>query len=337
MRIGVTGGAGYIGVHVVVDLLQAGHHVVVLDDFSTGHPEALIRAQTLAGRPCAIVPGDIADRARVRDAFAGVDLVIHLAAAKLVDESMAHPARYFRNNVGGMASLLEVLDELGVRRFVYSSSAAVYGTQAVMPIREDAPVQPESPYGLTKVHGEQMLDWMVARRGWHAVSLRYFNPVGAHESGQIGQPPEAAVALVPRVLAALATPGARVKIFGTDWPTADGTCLRDYVHISDLSRAHLLAMECLERPGHQVFNVGTGRPHSVREVIAACDEAAGWRVPVDAAPRREGDMAVAVADPARFNAATGFVATRQLHEMVESAWRWAQANPDGYGPKRAHG
>ncbi len=211
------------------------------------------------------------------------------------------------------------------------------GHAAAVLIREDAPVQPESPYGLTKVHGEQMLDWMVARRGWRAVSLRYFNPVGAHASGQIGQPPEAAVALVPRVLAALATPGARVKIFGTDWPTADGTCLRDYVHISDLSRAHLLAMECLERPGHQVFNVGTGRPHSVREVIAACDEAAGWRVPVDAAPRREGDMAVAVADPARFHGATGFVATRQLHEMVESAWRWARANPEGYGAKGSRG
>jgi UDP-glucose 4-epimerase len=331
MRIGVTGGAGYIGAHVVVELLQAGHEVVVVDNFSAGHLAALERAQAIAGRPCAVVPADIADAPKVRAAFAGVEAVIHFAASKLVGESMHAPATYFRNNVGGMATLLETLDAIGVRRFVYSSSAAVYGTQEVVPIAETAPLRPENPYGLTKVHGEQMLDWMVRLRGWHVVSLRYFNPVGAHESGRIGQPLAGAVALVPRVLDALRRPHARVSIFGTDWPTADGTCLRDYIHVSDLSLAHLRALDVLGRPEHQIFNVGTGRPHGVREVIAACDIVSGLRVPADAAPRRAGDMAVAVADPTRFTAATGFRAERGLMEMVESAWRWAVQNPEGYG------
>ena len=331
MRVGVTGGAGYIGSHVVCDLLGAGHDVVVLDDLSTGYAAALGRVAELAGRRPEFVRTDVADAPRVRDALRGCAAVIHLAAFKMVGESMDNPALYFRNNVGGMASLLESMEAVGVRRLLYSSSAAVYGTQTTMPIAESAELRPENPYGLTKVHGEQMLDWMVRTRGWSGVSLRYFNPVGAHPSGRIGQPTEGAVALVPRTLQALLRPSAPLSIFGTDWPTEDGTCLRDYIHVCDLSRAHLLALSLLESPGHRILNVGTGRPHSVLEVLGACSRVAGREVPCVNAPRRSGDMACAVADPSRFAELTGFVAEFGLESMVDSAWRWATENPAGYG------
>lgn len=330
MKLLVTGGAGYIGAHLLVDLLSAGHDVVVVDDFSHGHPEALARAEALSGKTCTFFEGSIADAALLGHALAGVDAVIHLAAFKMVGESMERPERYFLNNVAGMSVLLHAMVDAGVRRFVYSSSAAVYGAQEVVPIREDAPLMPESPYGLSKAHGEAMLDWMAKLRHWSVVSLRYFNPVGAHASGRIGQPFEEASSLVPRALKALTDPGARLAIFGTDYPTPDGTCLRDYIHVCDLSRAHLLAMEALNVPGHRIWNVGTGNPHSVREVLSACAKASGRPVPHLEGPRRQGDMAVSVADPRAFHQALGFTAELGLDEMVASAWRWWSMNPHGY-------
>lgn len=333
-RLLVTGGAGYIGAHLVLDLLQAGHDVTVLDDLSAGHPLALARVAELAGRPARFVQGDIGDPARLADALPGVEAVLHLAAKKLVPESMAAPELYFRNNVGSMATMLEVMERAGVRRIVYSSSAAVYGPQPDAPITESAALGPESPYGLSKAQGEAMLGWMAARRGWAVTSLRYFNPVGAHPSGRIGQPPQDAAALVPRALAALLRPDAPLAVFGTDWPTPDGTCLRDYIHILDLSRAHLLALADLAPGEHHVYNVGTGRPHSVREVLAACARVTGRAVPARDAPRRDGDMARSTADPARFRAATGFAAERGLDDMVASAWAWAHQNPTGYASSR---
>lgn len=328
----VTGGAGYIGAHVVLDLLGQGHEAVVLDDLSAGHPQALARVTQLAGRECSFVHAELGNAFAVRDALRGVDAVLHLAAKKLVSESMDAPELYFRNNVGGMATLLEEMERAGLRRIVYSSSAAVYGPQPDAPITEAAPRNPESPYGLSKAQGEDMLAWMCARRDWAAVSLRYFNPVGAHPSGRIGQPPRDAAALVPRALAALLDPRRRLTVFGTDWPTPDGTCLRDYIHIADLSHAHLLALDALTPGQHHVYNVGTGRPHSVREVLASCARVTGREVPASDGPRRDGDMARSTADPARFAAATGFVAARTLDDMVASAWRWASENPAGYDP-----
>ncbi len=326
----VTGGAGYIGSHLVLDLLLAGHDVVVVDDLSTGHHLALTRVAELAGRGCRFVHADIADVATVASALDGVDAVFHLAAFKLVTESMVAPERYFRNNVAGTAALLEAMVRAGVTRLVYSSSAAVYGPQPDAPISEDAQLNPESPYGVSKAQGETMLSWMCARRGWAATSLRYFNPVGTHHSGRIGQPQRDAAALAPRVLNALQHADQPLTVYGTDWPTPDGTCLRDYIHIADLNRAHLLALQVLLPGQHGIFNVGSGRPHSVREVLASCRRVTGREVPTTDGPRRDGDMARSTADASRFHAATGFIATGTLDDMLASAWTWAAHNPAGY-------
>ena len=335
-RLLVTGGAGYIGAQLVVDLLGAGHDVVVVDDFSLGHPEALVRAQALAGRSCEVHRGDIRDAAVLDRALVGVDAVLHLAAFKMVGESMLLPEKYFQNNLGGMASLLDAMQRARVTRIVYSSSAAVYGTQdnVLEAIPESAPLRPESAYGATKAQGEQMLQWMALCRGWSAISLRYFNPVGAHPSGRIGQPHAGAQSLVPRALLALLDPSTRLGIFGTDYPTPDGTGLRDYIHICDLSRAHLAALDAAldGAPGHAVYNVGTGRPHSVREVLAACGRAAGRAVPSDELPRRPGDVACSLASPERMRRVLGFEAGLGLDAMVESAWAWCSGNPRSYDP-----
>ena len=333
MRILVTGGAGYIGSHLVLDLLQAGHEVVVLDDLSNGHPRALERVAELAPRPAELVVGDVADVPLVTKVLDGVDTVFHLAAFKAVGESMEHPERYFRNNLGGLSGLLTAMRQAQVRRIVYSSTAAVYSPLAAMPLREDSLVGPDSPYGWTKAQGEQMLSWMAARCGFSAVSLRYFNPVGAHPTGRIGEHAVAPSNLVPRVLMALTGHLPALTVFGSDYDTPDGTCLRDYIHVCDLSRAHLVALSALEQPGHHVFNVGTGRPHSVREVVAACAAVAGRPVPLVEGARRSGDMPVAVADPGRFHAELGFRAEHDLHSMVASAWRWWTENPQGYGAR----
>lgn len=324
MRALVTGGAGYIGSHLVVELLQAGHDVVVLDDLSTGSVLAVARAERAAGRGCTFWQGDIADRAAVAQALRGVDVVFHLAGSKQVGESTELPERYLRNNVGGMTVLIEQMELAGVRRMVFSSSAAVYGTQDRMPVAEDAPLRPDSPYGLTKMMGEQLLQPMSAHRGWAAVSLRYFNPVGAHPSGTFGEPLHRAASLVPRALRAVLEPGAPLTVFGADYPTPDGTCLRDYVHVVDLARAHIAALAALDRPGHRVCNVGTGRPYSVREVLEACARVTGRPVPSVDGARRPGDVMVAVADVGRMHALLGFRAEHGLDEMVSSAWRWAQ-------------
>ncbi len=328
MRVLVTGGAGYIGSHVVLACLLAGHEVTVIDDLSTGHRGALKAVARLAGRSPRFIHADVA--AEAAGVISGHDAVIHFAAKKRVDESMVRPDLYFSKNTGCMAQLIHAMAESGVTRIVYSSSAAVYGTQAVVPVAESATLLPESPYGLSKRQGEEMLDWMAVRRGWSAVSLRYFNPVGAHESGDLGQCLDGEAALLPRVMRALLFDDAPISVFGTDWPTPDGSCQRDFVHIADLARAHLVALDALARPGHHAYNVGTGRPHSVLEVLATCAEVAGRPVPHRIAGRREGDFPVSVADARRFRDECGFIASRGLHDMVSSAWRWASRHPRGF-------
>lgn len=337
MRLLVTGGAGYIGTHLVVDLLKAGHDVVVVDNFSSGHLEALERAQALTGRSVELFQGDIADSALMERALCGVEVVFHLAASKKVGESMEKPELYFQNNIGGMAALLAAMQKVGVERIVYSSSAAVYGPQPPAPISEDALLRPENPYGFSKVQGEQLIDWMVRQRGWSAISLRYFNPVGAHPSGMIGEPFAHAASLVPIALKTLTRSDARLTVFGADYDTPDGTCLRDYIHVCDLSRAHLAALKGLSEPGHHVFNVGTGRPYSVREVLDACARVTGHTVPHVDGARRAGDVPVAVADPSRFREKLGFQALRDIDDMVGSAWNWWLKNPNGYDAVAAPG
>jgi UDP-glucose 4-epimerase len=333
----LTGGAGYIGSHLLIDLLQAGHDVVVLDDLSGSSIEAIARAETIAGRRCRFVEGSLLDANVVRRALEGVDVVFHLAAFKRVDESVAEPGRYFANNVGGMSVLLGTMEQMGIRRIVFSSSAAVYGSQDTMPLHEDLPLRPDSPYGLTKQLGEQMLDEMATHKGWAAVSLRYFNPVGAHPSGLVGEALCKAMSLVPRTLQAVLYPHRPLTIFGTDYDTPDGTCQRDYVHVCDVARAHLVAIEALALPGHHIYNVGTGRPYSVREVIDACGIASGRLVPHAEGARRPGDIPVAVAACDRFRYEHGFVARYDLQDMVNAAWHWSSRNPDSLshtGPGR---
>ena len=337
MKTLVTGGAGYIGTHLLVELLSAGHDVVVVDNFSSGYIEGLKRAQEISGRSIRLFHGDVADLVMMRQALRGVEVVFHLAAYKKVGESMRSPESYFRNNLGSMTVLLEAMAAEGVHRIVYSSTAAVYGQQSSQPISEDSPTRPDSPYGFSKLQGEQLLDWMVRLRGWSAVSLRYFNPVGAHPSGQIGEPFQQATSLVPcalKVLAAQAdnsqADNQRLTIFGTNYDTPDGTCLRDYIHVCDLARAHLSALKALSRPGHHIFNVGCGRGYSVREVLDACARVTDRRVPHVIGDRRPGDVPVAVADVSRFRNEMGFMPWFGLDKMVASAWRWWQDNPDGY-------
>ncbi len=339
MQTLVTGGAGYIGTHLVIELLTAGHDVVVVDNFSSGHLEGLKRAQEIAGRSVRLFHGDVGDLALMRTALRGVDVVFHLAAYKKVGESMERPELYFRNNLGAMTVLMEAMEAEGVHRIVYSSTAAVYGQQSAQPIREDALPRPTSPYGFSKLQGEQLLDWMVRLKGWAAVSLRYFNPVGAHPSGRIGEPFQYAASLVPcalKVLIADKPSSQRLTIFGTDYDTPDGTCLRDYIHVCDLARAHITAMKVLDEPAHHIFNVGTGRGYSVREVLDSCARVTGLKVPHVEGARRAGDVPVAVADASRFRSELGFMHWFGLDKMVASAWRWWQDNPDSYVERDEH-
>ena len=334
MRVLVTGGAGYVGSVSVEALLAAGHDVVVLDDLSKGHRAAVAPGARL-------VVGSYAERALVSSVLAAtpVDAVLHCAACSLVGESIENPALYYRENVAGGVALLEALREGGVQRLVFSSTAAVYGTPANVPIREDASLAPINPYGETKRTFEGALRWYAAAYGLRSVSLRYFNVAGASErNGEVHSPE---THLVPNVLAAVDGRG-EVAVFGTDYPTPDGTCIRDYLHVEDLARAHLLALEATDpadgrtaepdgSAAARAINLGNGDGFSVREVLAAVEAATGRPVPHRLGARRPGDPPVLVADAARARESLGWEPThRDLVEIVASAWAWREAHPDGY-------
>lgn len=324
MNVLVTGGAGYIGSITVEVLLARGHRVVVLDDLSTGHRDAV-------PEEAAFVHGDVADPDMVAQAVGdhAVDAVLHFAAASLVAESMAHPTRYFRNNTAGTLVLLDTLERLGVRRFVLSSTAAVYGTPAAVPIPEDAALAPESVYGETKLMIERALTWLARTAGFGTVALRYFNAAGA--SAERGEDHRPESHLVPLVLQVAAGKREAIEIFGDDYPTPDGTAVRDYVHVLDLAEAHVLALETL-RPGRaETFNLGTGQGYSVREVIDACARVTGKDIPTRVAPRRAGDPPRLVADGARARSDLGWEpAHPELDDIVASAWAWMRGRPNGY-------
>ncbi len=334
MRVLVTGGAGYVGSVSVEALVAAGHDVVVLDDLATGHRRAVVPGARL-------VEGSYADPAGLRALLAAspLDAVLHCAARSLVMESVADPALYYRENVAGGVTLLEGLREAGVRRLVFSSTAAVYGVPASVPIAEDAALAPINPYGETKRTFEGALRWYAAAYGLRSVSLRYFNVAGASErNGEVHDPE---THLLPNVLAAAEGRG-DVTVYGTDYPTADGTCIRDYIHVEDLARAHLLALEVTApddgRTGGPdrgavalALNLGNGGGFSVREVLAAAEGATGRPIPYQVGPRRPGDPPVLVADADRAREVLGWrPAHRGLGEIVATAWAWRRAHPSGY-------
>jgi UDP-glucose 4-epimerase len=325
----VTGGAGYIGSHVVVELAQAGYAPVVLDSFVTSSRAVLPRLEALAGMPVPCIEADVRDVEALRRAFHDhpVAGVVHCAGLKAVGESEARPLAYYDVNVGGTLALAEVMGEAGVATCVFSSSASVYGQPDALPVTEYAPLQPQSVYGRTKRIVEDFLrDLAHANPNWRIAVLRYFNPAGAHPSGQIGEAPtDRPNNLVPLLSRVASGEYASLAIHGTDWPTPDGTGVRDYLHVQDLAAGHVAALRHLAtHPGATTLNLGLGRGHSVLEVIAAFERACGRRITRTLAPRRPGDVAAYYADPSRALETLGWRATRGLDTICADAWRWQQ-------------
>ena len=323
MKLLVTGGAGYIGSVVAHQLLQEGHETVILDNLTKGHEGAVPEG-------CRFVGGDLLDPGWVRDALAeGFDGVLHFAALSLVAESVEQPERYYRNNVCGTLNLLEAMRDTGGPRLVFSSTAAVYGEPEEVPIPETSPTLPTNPYGASKLAVDRMIGAVAGARGLAATSLRYFNVAGA--SGRYGEDHHPETHLIPLVLQAAAGTHDSVKIFGTDYPTRDGTPVRDYIHVEDLGRAHLLALEAAEEGEHRVYNLGNGAGFSVREVIEAARRVTGRPIEAVESPRRSGDPAVLVASSDKIEAELGWKPERSgLEAMISDAWEWMQAHPSGY-------
>jgi UDP-arabinose 4-epimerase len=318
----VLGGAGYIGSHAARALRRSGYEVVLYDNLSTGF-------RCLA-QGFELLEGDIADEARLRPVLARVDAVMHFAAHAYVGESVENPRKYFQNNVLGALSLLNSALDAGIRRFVFSSTCAVYGIPGQIPITEQTPREPVNPYGASKLFFENALEAYSRAYGLRSVSLRYFNAAGADESGEIGELHEPETHLIPLALAASTENGPELQIYGSDYPTADGTCLRDYIHVNDLADAHVRALQYLEKGGDSLaINLGTGRGHSVLEVIQAAENATGRPVRRTIGPRRPGDPPVLVADPAKAQRVLGWTAKRNLADIVSSAWIWMQKNSKG--------
>jgi len=329
----VTGGLGYIGSHTCVELLAAGHQVRIFDNLSNSKPAVLERIAEIAGCRPEFVRGDIRDRAALRAALPGCDAVIHFAGLKAVGESVAQPLRYYDNNVTGSIQLFSAMAETGVKTLVFSSSATVYGEPQSVPIREDAPLSATNPYGRSKLIIEDILrDMHRADPDWRIALLRYFNPVGAHPSGRIGEDPNGIPNnLMPYIAQVAVGKLACLSVFGNDYPTPDGTGVRDYIHVVDLAKGHLAALEALSRRGGLItVNLGTGRGYSVLQMIEAFEAASGRKIPYRIAPRRPGDVAQCYADPALAATVLGWRAEKDLAAMCADAWRWQSMNPDGY-------
>ncbi len=324
MAILVTGGAGYIGSHAARALRRSGCEVVLYDNLSTGFHRL---AQGFE-----LVQGDIADEARLRPLLARVDAVMHFAAHAYVGESVENPRKYFRNNVVAALSLLNSVLDAGVRRFVFSSTCAVYGIPEQIPITEQARREPVNPYGDSKLFFENALQASGRAYGLRSMRLRYFNAAGADESGEIGELHDPETHLIPLALAATAENGPELQVHGSDYPTPDGTCVRDYIHVNDLADAHVLALQYLERGGDEkrgdslAINLGTGHGNSVLEVIQAAENATGRQIRRKMGPRRPGDAPTLVADPAKAQEVLGWTAKRNLADIVSSAWTWMQKN-----------
>lgn len=336
MKVLLTGGAGYIGSHTAVVCLEAGHEVVVFDNLSNSSVKSLDRVAKITGRQAAFVEGDIRDRAALRRLFERhtIDAVVHFAGLKAVGESVEKPLLYYDNNIGGSVALFEVMAEAGVKTVVFSSSATVYGDPASVPITEEFSLSATNPYGRSKLVIEEILrDVAHADEGWTVALLRYFNPVGAHASGLIGEDPRGIPNnLMPYIAQVAVGRRPHLNVFGGDYPTPDGTGVRDYIHVVDLARGHLAALNRMQAlKGVHTWNLGTGRGVSVLEMVRAFEAASGRPVPYHIVARRPGDVAQCWADPSRAAHDLGWRAIHDLARMCEDTWRWQSGNPEGYG------
>ncbi len=336
MSILVTGGAGYIGSHTCLELLKAGYEVTVVDNLCNSSEEAVKRVEKIAGKPVKFYQADILDREALNKIFDNekIDSVIHFAGLKAVGESVAKPLEYYHNNITGTLILCDVMRNHGVKNIVFSSSATVYGDPAFVPITEECPKgQITNPYGQTKSMLEQILtDFHVADPEWNVVLLRYFNPIGAHESGLIGEDPKGIPNnLVPYIAQVAVGKLECLGVFGNDYPTHDGTGVRDYIHVVDLAVGHVKALKKIEeKAGVCIYNLGTGKGYSVLDVVKAYEKACGKEIKYEIKPRRPGDIATCYADASKAKKELGWEAERGIEEMCADSWRWQSANPDGY-------
>tara|TARA_R110002096_G_scaffold28336_25_gene86019 strand:+ start:4053 stop:5066 length:1014 start_codon:yes stop_codon:yes gene_type:complete len=335
MTVLVTGGAGYIGSHTVLELLETDHDVVVIDNLSNSSEESLHRVAKITGKSVSFYNYDLLDKNKVEDVFLAhkIDSVIHFAGYKAVGESVQQPLKYYQNNIDSTLILCELMQKHGVKNLVFSSSATVYGDPATVPITEDFPLSATNPYGRTKLFIEYILkDFHVADDSWNIALLRYFNPAGAHKSGLIGEDPnDIPNNLLPYISQVAVGKLKELAIFGDDYPTHDGTGVRDYIHVVDLALGHLKALEKLQtNPGLVIYNLGTGNGSSVLDMVKAFEEASQKPVPYRIAPRRPGDVASCYAKPDKAKNELCWTATRGIDEMCEDGWRWQSNNPNGY-------
>ena len=335
MTILVTGGAGYIGSHTAVELLEAGHDVVVVDNLSNASPKAVERVEQITGKKVRFYEQDVRDAAALAKVFAEnpIDWVIHFAGLKAVGESVAKPLEYYDNNLGSTLTLLEIMRKFGVKKIVFSSSATVYGTPEKLPLDEDCRTGgTTNPYGTSKYMQEQILrDLYISDQGWTIALLRYFNPVGAHASGLIGEDPKGIPNNLTPYIAKVAIGELKeIGVFGNDYPTPDGTGVRDYIHVVDLAKGHVAAIHALEKPGVYTYNLGTGIGYSVLDVIHAFERACGHKLPYTIKPRRPGDIAACYANADKAKRELNWQAELGLDDMCASLWKWQTLNPNGY-------
>ena len=335
MRVLVTGGAGYIGSHTLVELLSADHEVMVVENFSNASPIALNRVERLTNKTFETVEASIGDQSSIHQVFQEFrpDAVIHFAGLKAVGQSEEQPLVYYDNNVTGTLHLLKAMDASGCQKIIFSSSATVYGTPHYLPYDEAHPIEPVNPYGRTKYFIEEIIkDWAAVDASRSALLLRYFNPVGAHISGQIGEDPMGIPNnLMPYIQQVAVGRREKLQVFGNDYDTPDGTGVRDYIHVTDLAKGHVAALDyCAKNQGVEAVNLGTEQGYSVLEIIAAFERASGQTIPYEFAPRRKGDIAMFYADPEKAKTMLGWQAAMTLDEMAQDSWRWISDNPQGY-------
>ncbi|KSU80391.1 UDP-glucose 4-epimerase [Fictibacillus enclensis] len=338
MAILVTGGSGFIGSHTCIELLNAGYEIVVLDNLSNSHIESLEQVREITGKSFVFEQVDLLDKNEVMRVFTdhSIEAVIHFAGLKAVGESVSKPLFYYYNNVAGTLVLCEVMQQFGVKNLVFSSSATVYGLTDQVPISEGAPLDATNPYGRTKLMIEEILrDLCVSDREWSISLLRYFNPIGAHESGKIGEDPNGTPNnLIPYITQVAVGKLPKLQVFGDNYETVDGTGVRDYIHVVDLAKGHLKALaKVLNSKGIEAYNLGTGNGYSVLQVLHAFEQVVGVKIPFDVTDRRPGDVAISYADPSKAKSELGWKAEKDIHEMCRDAWNWQKNNVNGFRGK----